>query len=509
MLGVLVVGAGGLRPKVHSVKIPLLLLSMITLLWSAGDVRGQALKFSNQRKIEIPEYATLHIGPFYSTITFYQTAGFRYSRSSSSNTIFQVDTQRGAIQKDGLEFPLISRLQFRNYLLLTANADIDFSLSMSYAHYPMETQENDFNIHMVEEGVFGILSTTIDLTPFVKMTVYDNFVAKTDYVDTRGIVDEHGGSSYEHWNNKAGMQLDWRMTKRQNIGAFGSIVDVMPLESGFEYHQRTTYQEGMSYAYAVFPGIHIGARMTFTQTGYADPGRQDTLQQTYSLFTNLGRSEDSAVRVALGKRTTASLRLGYAFAYGYGYNWEDSLTDLSEGSGGEGDVESIVGSVEIGTQLRDDLVHSVKVSRGIQGGFNTGFEIHDIYKYSIRWEGDVALMGLFSSLSAVQPNSTAISSYSNWETGANMKYPLASFIDLLLSSTYTVRFNDAVGLDLDEEEWRDNYATWSSQIGTSFSVTRSVDFSVSYRHTERYSDSTRLEYDRDIVTALFSYKHEF
>ncbi|MBN2302326.1 MAG: hypothetical protein JXN60_07425 [Lentisphaerae bacterium] len=497
------------RTKHYRVAIYRLFMAAVVVFmsWEPG-ARAQALRFSNQRDIAIPEYATLHIGPFYSTITFIQTVGLRYSRSNNTNTSYLIDAQMGAIQEDGLEFPLISRLEFRNYLLIAANIDLDLSLGMSYAYYPMETQEDAFNIHTIEEGIFGNISMTMEITPFVKATLYDNLIVRTDYIDARGFSDEYGGDSYRHWRNTVGVQTDWEMSKKHNLGAYAHILDVMPLEDGYDYYQLTAYHEGIAYTYAIFPGVHIGARADFIQTGYADPDRVDTFLQSYSLTTALARDDENRIGILLGDNTSLTLGIGYAFGYGYGYYWTDAPEEDSGVS--EGNSESVVGSAALTTQLRKDLSHSVKFAKSIDGGFNTGFETSDEYSYRLYWQGEAASINGGSALRYVQPNSKSVNSYSNWKSDLNLRYPLIRFVDLLFSTAYTVRVNKSLdskgGIDA---EWANDYATWVSSVGTSFAVTRSIGFSVSYQHIERYSDSSLLAYERDIFLALLSYKHEF
>ena len=215
------------------------------LLFLALPAWGQNLRYSNRREVAIPEYATVRIGPFYSTMLFSQTAGYRYTRSSGAGTDYLTANRRGAILKDGEEFPLVSRLDFRNYLLITRNIDLDMSVRVGYEYYPLKTQENEFFIDLPEDGIGGNLSMEIALTPYIKGTLYERALYRTDYLDDRGMTDYAGGQEYEYFRNTAGMNLDWLMAKDKNLGISVRRLDLQTFDDEFERQDRVTWSESI------------------------------------------------------------------------------------------------------------------------------------------------------------------------------------------------------------------------------------------------------------------------
>ena len=123
------------------------------LVLGAATGMAQQLRFSDHREVAIPEYATLRAGPFYSTVVFSQSAGLRYSTYSGSGENFYLDNDLGRITDEGIEFPLVSTLSFRNYLLINAYTDLDLSFLLRYAYFPMNTQDNEFWFTAIDPGI--------------------------------------------------------------------------------------------------------------------------------------------------------------------------------------------------------------------------------------------------------------------------------------------------------------------------------------------------------------------
>jgi hypothetical protein len=482
-------------------------------LLAFSPVFGQSLRFSNHREVAIPEYAVLKIGPFYSAVTFEQSAGYRYTRSTGTGTDFLFDNKRGVIQEDGSEFPIVSSLNFRNYLLITRRTDLDVSIKMSYAHYPMETQEDEFVIDLAEENISAAISSELNISPFLKGTISDNAEYRTDYIDIRGQGDEYGGQGYERFSNELGLDMDWLVTRSQNIAFSGKRLDEIPRDDDFVDQEKTAYEESLAYEYEVLPGIVVGAKAAFLQTLYAGTNRQDTLLSDYSVF--LGGSKGLGIK--LTEFTTVSAELGLA----HGSDWSGSLTNEAA------NAATVSTAISLNTELSKQLSHLLTYSRGLRTGFESDFETHSDFDYRLQWAGDVASASFASTISSVEPSGANAIDYSDWSSSAQLRYPVAPFLTLVFSTSYDVRDNaervvvenQAVEDAVDGEqaavsapisiEAANDYATWSSRVGTSFSLLEGLDFSVYVQHVVRISDSTDLEYERDTVSATFTYRHEF
>jgi hypothetical protein len=487
-------GSGGVGGRVTAAA-----LVFLFLLGTMAE--AQTLRFSNHRRIGIPAYATLRIGPFYSTMVFSQSAGYRYTRSSGTGTDFLFDNERGTIEEDGSEIPMVSALNFRNYLLVSPTMDMDMSVSMSYSHYPLGTQEDAFEVNLAEEGIIGDLSTEFELTPFVKGTVYDGAVYKTDYIDTRGIIDPYGGSRYENFRNIAGINLDWLMAEDKNVALSASREDNIPRSDQFKDQKRVSYTESVGYEQRLNEFVAAGVGASYGQNTYPSAtNRPDSFSQSYSAHT--------AAR--LTERTAGAAAVGYSFGSVSGNGAEDN-----DGSG-DG---TMTASLSLQTQMSKRLAHALTFSRAQQAGFNSPFEIYSSYGYNLTWKGDLTSAGVFSRLNTVDPQSMTVSKYSDWNSGINVSHPMyvdlplicGNYITLLLSSGYDVRSNESVGTEEPTEvEWTGDYSTWVSRIGTSFPfVWDQISCSTYVEHIQRMSDVSDLAYKRDIFEITFTYSHEF
>jgi len=462
------------------------------LCMTPANAQAQGLRFGNHRVVAPPDYATLRIGPFYSAVDFSQSAGYRYTHSSGSGTDFLYSNRRGVTLEDGSELPLITRIDLRNYLIITRNVDLDMSIGVSYEHYPLETQEDETTVHMVDEGVYGSLSMGIMLNPFLKGTAYDKVVYRTDYIDTRGIEDPYGGRQYEYFQNELGVDMDWLPAMNQNLGFSASRFDMIPNEDEYADQESVAYREGLVYEYSLYSGLVVGLRADHTQTDYAADTRKDTRKEDYSAFVRFGEEKD----IPLTGASVLSLRAGYS----EGYALDPDVTN-------ETDQATVFGEASLKTQLRRDLAHQFSYGRYLRGGFSTAFEQVDTYGYAIDWKGARASARLYSTVNEVTPSSSAVNQYRNWSSGIGASFPLTYYIDLHFSTVYSVRDNQDTATG--DEEWQNDYDTWSSRLGTSFAITRKVDFTTYVQHVERLSDSEDLEYERDTFSAMFTFKHRF
>jgi len=469
---------------------------LLVFVLIASTASAQTLRFSNHRDVKIPEYAVLRIGPFYSSVTFSQSVGYRYTSGEGDGIDYLFSNHRGVFLKDGSDFPLVSTLDMQNYIIINPTTDLDISLRASYAHYPLKTQENEFIFDVAEEGIVGNFSTEFGLTPYVKGTAYDDVGYRTDYIDARGLSDRYGGQAYENFHNDLGLNLDWLMAKDQNMGLSVSRSDVLPAEDTFKEQERVSYSEALSYQWMVNPMVMAGASAVFAQNTYtAVTNRPDSSFQTYSVFST----------VRLTERTVGSVLLGYAQA---------SVPDY--GVIGEAlDNSGMIGAVSIKTELSRELDHEFSYARSMAAGFTSAYEMNDKYSYHLNWkEEGVLSASLFSEYLKSVP-SEIMDEYTDWASGMNMSLPVTSMVTIDLSTTYSVRENN--GQELVDQgsnvELTSNYNTWSSRIGTSIPVMQrdrnAVMFTAYAEHIERSGDSEILKYSRNIIAATLTYSHVF
>lgn len=460
---------------------------------------------------EPPEYATLRIGPFYSTAAFTQSAGYRYISTSGSGTDFLYGNHRGRYLKDGSDFPLISTLDLRNYLLITEHMDLDLSLSATYAKYPLKTQEDDFYIDFAEEGFFGTVSWAFDITPFLGATVFDKFTYRTDYIDKRGLEDRNGGQRYKYIGNEAGAFLDWRLAKDKSVVGSFSREDFLPRDDEFSAQERITYREGLEYRQVILSGLSVGARAQYSQTEYTAAARNSWNQEDYSVFADFGEGVGKESGIGVRMSPFTRIRVGAGYSAGYagsasfrGGNTASSVAEEQDKTG------TLTGFAELTTDLRKDLSHTFDYRHGLRTGFSSDYELFTSYGYRINWRGALESASFFTRVTEVEPSSSTFGSYRDWMTGIEGRYPLTRYATLIASSTYDVRGNTGgtqqAGVD---PELQSDYDTWWSRIGTSFLVTKSIDFLTYYEHVERMSKASELAYSRNIIEAVFTYRHQF
>ncbi|MBN1557618.1 MAG: hypothetical protein JW951_05685 [Lentisphaerae bacterium] len=464
---------------------------------------GQNLRYDNHREVAVPDYAKIRIGPFYSSARFSLSAGYRYVDTSGTGTDFLFGAERGEFKEDGSDLPVIAQMTFRNYLLLSRRADLDVSFSIGYEYYPLDTQEDGFFFYPPAEGFFGNLSSSLQLSPTVNATVYDRISYRTDYVDARGEEDRYGGREYERFENIIGTDIDWLMDKYQNLGLSFSREDVIPRDDDpgeFNRQERTSYNEGLIYERRVTRRAVAGARADLQQNLYPDDDRSDTYLYAYSAFFH----------TELTPRTKASASLGYGY------------TTFESPAEGQDDREgTIIGGAGIESALNRETTHSLSYYRQQVRGFDSDIETVDQLRYRLQWAGRFSAASLTSVYAQSDPV-YGFNDYTDWTTRLHYEYPLISFITLLFDAYYQVRDNDELNdaepilqegedgvLYLPDLEEREDYTTWSAQVGTSFGIMENVDFRTYAQHIERDSDAEDLAYERNILSAMFTYSHEF
>ncbi|MCK5850107.1 MAG: hypothetical protein KAH23_04265, partial [Kiritimatiellae bacterium] len=174
---------------------------------------------------------------------------------------------------------------------------------------------------IVDEGLYGNLSAELIFTPFIKSKFYDNITFKTDYLDTRGIINSYGGDRYEYFQNVFGVDTDWLMAKNMNMGLSLLRKDLVPRDDDFYDQELVEYEEKFLYEYSIYSCLVIGAVATYSQTDFDDPDRQDRGIDDYSAFLTFG--EEKGAEISLTSVSVLTLRAGYS----QGYKWSFSQTN--------------------------------------------------------------------------------------------------------------------------------------------------------------------------------------
>lgn len=486
------------QPAVKQLFLPAA-LAVTVLLAGVGDAAAQTLRFHLHRDAVIPAYSYVRIGPFYSDVRFAQSAAARYTSSRGAGTDFLRAQRRGRIRRDGFECPLITTLDFRNYLLLTRNADVDMSVRLSYKHYPLGTQRDSFLVVLPEEGIDGSFSTSFRLTPYLRGTLYDRMVYRTDYIDTRGLTDELGGRRYEFFRNTAGIDTDWLPAPGKNVSLSVTRTDELPQTREFRNRRRATHRETLAYTQMLRPYLAGGVRAAFTQTDYAVRERTDYHEQLYSAFADL----------ALLRNATVDGWAGYSIIH----------TFPGSDAGDEDGSEGMQWGVNLNTGegfwlLVPQLTHEIGFSRSVAEGFDTAYETVDRYRYRLGWNGIALRAGFSAELAVVDPSGRNVPGYENTGYLLDASYPLTSFARLTGNAGYNLRRNERrrhadTDVTAPPPERVGDYETLFWRLGTAFDVTRRILFEAHYQHNERLSEREELRAARDVAQAKLTFSHRF
>ena len=497
------------------------LLPLVLILFS-HSANAQNLRFDNRREVAVPKYAVIRIGPFYSTARFTQSVGYRWTQSSGAGTDYLSGTRRGTIRKDGSELPIISTLTFRNYLLITRNMDLDLSVRARYAYYPLDTQEDDFYIDLVDERITGTLSTEMRLTPYIRGRIYDNLRIRTDYVDTRGIEDEAGGQRYQYFRNTVGLDFDWLMAENRNFGLSFARRDNVALDDDFKEQEYHEYAARALYEHRIAPKLIVGARAGHRWRYYDDPERSDTRIEDYNIFLRARDGAGARMGLPITDATTLELNLGSSAGYVVNQRSGEELRDgevVERDRNRDSDSLRVSGAATLRTQMSRNLWHALTYKTGVRSGFNSAFEEYDTWNYRIGYEGGEVGIQVYSRYTAVDPTINADTRYTDWRNGVRITYPLTRMVTLFGSTEYAIRDNrgdeDAdtsrlgVQTDIDTFETFSDYDTWTSRLGTSFGLTKKVKFNTYIQHYERISDEENLAFTRDTFAANLVFSHQF
>lgn len=467
--------------------------------------RGQGISFDNRRETAIPENATLRVGPFYSTATFTASAGYRYTRSKGAGTDYYVEGKRGEIRKDGSEIPVRLAMDFFNYVPLSRHSSIDATVRVVYRHYPLNTQEDDFNVFIPDESATGNLAWDYYITRYLRGTVYERMKYAADYLDTRGQTDAIGGRRYEYFENRIGNTLLWLLSENSNLGLTLERMDLWVLsnEEEFGRQERTEYRENLFYERELIERVVVGGSFGMTQRDYKDKTRSDTTQTDFSVFARGNEGKGFAIT----DHTTLGLSAGMSTGKSdsrLSTNGTEVVRDEEE------DVTTFTMGAALRTQLTRYLAHELSYTRGLRGGFNSSFEEYDRWRYSVDYNRPGVGFRVFSEYNTVIPTDPNESSYEEWNSGVAINVPITTYLTLDSSYTYSQRMNDQQSTDPDAAaEERDDYYTRVARIGSSVGIMKSVKWVTYVQRYERLSDLNELEFTRDTFETRLEYTHRF
>ena len=449
------------------------------------------LRYDQHREVTPPQYATLRIGPLYSDLGISQSVGYRYISMGGSGVDFLTGNSRGKFLKEGSDFPLVSSLNMNNYLIISRRMDLEANVEISYEHFPMKTQEDDLRINLIDEGIYGTLSSEYQPTRDTRILLYDDILYRTDYVDTRGYSDEYGGQEYEHFENTVGADWDWKPSSFDNVSVSASRSDVIPFDDEFEHQERVAYAEAISYQRQLTPFALAGLLGSFSQSLYEDDARSDIYMYNLSSFA----------AAQLTRRLTGSGSLGYQFSTYEGGEFEQS---------GHG---SLSGSLGLGHQISEERSQRITYTRTQAEAFTGGVDISDSLSYGLSWEGGLLPGQLTAAFTSLEPQGSTRNGYSDWSIGVALRHQLTRLLQLSFSTRYTMRINEAVeeGSEIDSTtpDLYSDYETLAIRLGAQMPLTKKTSFNAYAEHADRTSESEDLAYTRDVIAATLTWTHKF
>lgn len=479
-------------------------VSLLTVL--SVPAWAQGLRFGNHREVRIPDDAALRLGPFYSDVSLAMQAGYRYSTSTGAGVDAVDGTRRGIIREDGSDLPIMALLTFRNYLLITRTMDLDLSVGIGYRYFPFRTQEDELFITLADEGIYGNLSSEFLISDFAKGRIWDDFMYRTDYIDTRGIVDTYGGERYAFIRNVLGASTDWMVSQYGTVNLSLSRTDLLPQTSGYEDREYIQYDERVGYEHEIFDGFFLGAGYGWTQIDYTDPDRADVDIQSFILTTRAARGIRGGI--ALTESSSLNLSLGASVvSTAGGQTVKDGVTGTTSDRGDSQVV--IIGGVELDTEISRDLAQKISANRSVNGGFNSPYDVMDEYAYGLKYVGLALATDFRTALQIVSPGGGVENEYRNWDTLLRARHPLTERLMLEGSTEYVRRYNGQASEGVTDLASGEDYSTWDNAIGTSCEIFREVRWYVTLRRVQRFSAASALEYTRDVFETYVTYNHRF
>jgi len=460
---------------------------LVAVVLASLPAGAQSLRFSNRRRVEVPDYATIRLGPFYSTLTLSQSIGAHYVRIEGEGVDFLFGNQRGEFKRDGYDFPVITTLALRNYLIISRRMDLEANLRIQYRYYPMRTQANELLIDFTDEGVFADLSTEFQLTPTLRGRVYDSASYRTQYIDVRGELDRYGGQRFERFDNEIGLDLDWLVSRYENVALSLSRHDMIPLGDSFTRTRTWSYRESLAYERQFSPflvgGVRGNAEQRFTSRR-ADPGNYT---QNINLFADA--------------QVTRHIQAGGSVGYGLGITrGGDPVVRRSSAS--------LIYSAYMKQQLSPRLDHEINASRRIQNAFIAGIDVNDRFAYQVNWRTWYLPGNVSTAVSRFDPVDIDRNGWADWVSRLQVSQRVSRLVNMGFMTAYTARWNETTDYQVPIDASAD-FTTWVTRLSMSMPLTRNVDFTAYAEHAERHSDATELRYTRDLVAASATWSHQF
>ena len=489
-----------------------------------GGAHAQTLHFG-EGEPQPPEDANLRIGPFYSSVAFEQSVGYRYTKTEGAGSAALFQDQLGQIRKDGSDFPMVSRLSFRNYLIISKYTDLDISFDLRYSYFPLGTEDNEsalefagpglnaqmgsFAFGMTKNGWLGSyngqasqayagnqgsganLSSGFQLTPFVRGRVYDNPSYRVDYEDDRGLSDPTSGKKYPVFQNVVGLDLDWLLARNKDLFYSGSRTDTLPQDNLFSDQKSVVYRQSLTYQQQLNPTTAGGVKGEYTWRDFTK-GRGSQRQQDYTGFLTTELNED----------TTLGVSAGYSMG-----NLSDA--DILESNGNS---DAVIGSFTLTSKLTDRLSQSIGASRSQRAGFQAGLEVVTAYNYGLNWNNDLWQVGFLTSYQVVETRLSLVSSYKDWVNQLTATRALTENLTLMMATAYELRYNDSLktgDIGADDPLIANDYDTWASNVGLTYTMTAHLTVYTYVEHLARLSAAPDLQLTQDTVGVTFDYRYDF
>lgn len=508
----------------------LIALAFLSLAPPLFTAQAQTARFDSYGLASVPPNANILLGSFSSDLSFFQSVGVRHIRSSGAGMEYLYTGGDGRVKADGLDFPLISQLTARNYLIISKYLSIEASFALTYRYFPNATEDNSFDVEIVDPGFYATmgsftfgadkdswmgsfngrnaqaysgsessgfsanLSADFELTPFVRGRIYDRPSYRIDYVDARGYTDNLSGQRYPVFVNIAGLDLDWQMAPDKNLGYTFSQTDTVPQDNNYNIDRSVIYHQMLDYRQRLNPLTTAGVRADYYWRDYLEQ-RGSQFQQDYIAYLSTDLTED----------TSLNLSLGY------------SMAELSGGpnSGYEtnGASDVIIGGVGVQTRLTETLSHGFGYQRYQRAGFIAGFEVTDAFRYNIKYANpETWAIGFASSYESVTPALAAAAPYTDWANQISASRPLTHSLVLTMATAYIMRMNDTPdgGQIGDGELFLSNdYDTWATTVGLIQTLTDKLKLYTYAEHLERLSSNEQLAGTRDTIGMTLGYYYDF
>lgn len=457
-----------------------------------GQGGSTMLRYDQHRNLIPPASSTLRIGPWHTDLGVSSSAGFRYTRFSGAGVDFLDGTRRGDVQEEGAEFPLSATVTMNNYMLLTRRLDLSLNLRISYFYYPLETQPDQLEVDLTDEGVYATFSTQFHPTRDSRILVYDDIMYMTDFVDRRGISDRLGGREYSLFQNTLGADWDWRISRMGSLSASVSRSDTIPQSDEFDNQEAVRYAEMGAYRRQFNAFSAGGLLVKASQSIASSDDRPDSYIHGYSLFAGLNLTQTMDVNASIGQ-------------------------DFSEvrGGGAEGDrsQQSLTGAAALDHDLRFGRRQRFSAERAITESFEGGVDITDRFAYMFSWSEALFPGSFTSDYTLSDPQDFGRGKYSNWKNSIAVRMRLTRSLPLSITVSYDMRTNDEV------EELEENpedgvnenadYQTFSAVARTGFRLTEKMNFTAYVQHVQRTSEDPDQEYSRQTIGAQVAWAHQF